>query len=90
MKIKTDIHAGMTFEQCDNIRNYWKNQAYLMQKYAKTCSPQSGLYFPPAVYNNEPGAPVTPPPTPQPPVQSGSGCGWVNGVYYPDQSGVCG
>ena len=38
-------------------------------------------------------APSPKPPTPVTPVTpviTGSGCGWVNGVYYGDQSGVCG
>lgn len=27
MKIKTNLHAGMTFEECDAQRNYWKQAA---------------------------------------------------------------
>lgn len=95
MKIKTDIHAGMTFEECDQIRNYWKNQAQLMGQYSKTCFSPAGLYFPPDVYNNQPQAkppapPQPPSPTPPQPGPQGSGCGWVDGVYFPDQSGLCG
>ncbi len=99
MKIRTDVQAGavydMTFEECDRIRNYWKEQAQKMQAFASSGVMQPGLLFPPAVYNNEPGKqpPVTtPPPTSTPPPATGgqSGCSWVNGVYYPDYSGFCG
>jgi len=34
-------------------------------------------------------SPQPPAPTP-PPVTTGSSCGWINGVYYKDQSGICG
>jgi hypothetical protein len=27
MNTKTDIRAGMTFEECDAQRNYWKNMS---------------------------------------------------------------
>lgn len=95
MKIRTDIRAGMTFQDCDRIRNYWKQQSALMQQYSKTCIQPHGLFLPPAVYNNEPGIQPTPPtppvpPTPPMPGPVTSGCGWVNGIYYADRSGVCG
>jgi hypothetical protein len=37
-------------------------------------------------------SPTPKPPTPVTPTtpSTGSGCGWVNGIYYSDQSGVCG
>ncbi|MBN1148971.1 MAG: hypothetical protein JXA78_17060 [Anaerolineales bacterium] len=38
---------------------------------------------------------TSPTPTPTPPITpptstGGSGCGWINGIYYPDRSGACG
>jgi crotonobetainyl-CoA:carnitine CoA-transferase CaiB-like acyl-CoA transferase len=27
MKIKSDVHAGMTYAECDAQRNYWKSMA---------------------------------------------------------------
>jgi hypothetical protein len=84
MKIRSDIHAGMTFAECDVQRDCWKQQAELMEKYANgSGSIPSGLQFPPYTCSGS-----TPPP-------SGggyptSGGGYVNGVYYPDKSGVCG
>jgi hypothetical protein len=27
MKIKSDLHAGMTYAECDSQRTYWKNMA---------------------------------------------------------------
>ncbi len=27
MKIRTDLSAGMTFQECDQARNYWKDMA---------------------------------------------------------------
>jgi hypothetical protein len=77
MKIRTDIHAGTTFAECDAQRDCWKKQAELMEQYANgSGSIPSGLQFPPYVCTG-----TTPPP---------SGGGYVNGVYYPDKSGVCG
>lgn len=76
MKIRSDIHAGMTFAECDKQRDCWKEQAALMEKYANgSGSVPSGLQFPPYVCS------TTPPP------YNG---GYVNGVYYPDKSGYCG
>lgn len=78
MKIKSDLHAGMTYTECDAQRNYWKSMA------------QSGKctgYYPPYPYPPTPYPPTPYPPTPYPP--SGGG-GYVNGVYYPDYSGACG
>ena len=33
---------------------------------------------------------IQPPATTPPTTTTGSGCGWVNGVYYADKSGLCG
>ncbi len=79
MKIRSDIHAGMTFSECDVQRDCWKQQAELMEKYANgSGSIPSGLQFPPYTCT---GSSYQPYP---------SGGGYVNGVYYPDKSGVCG
>lgn len=88
MKIKTNLYAGMTFEECDKQRDWWKNQANMMESYYNSSSyyPPSGLWFP--CMGNPPyggGGGTTPPPTPPP-----SGGGYVNGVWVPDMSGYCG
>ncbi len=74
MKIRTNLSAGMTFEECDQQRDWWKQQAELMEQYSKSSSttPPAGLWFP-----TSGGQPST-------------GGGYVNGVYYADMSGVCG
>lgn len=79
MKIRSNLSAGMTFEECDVQRNWWKEQAYLMQTYAKSSSstPPSGLWLPGSGSPSSPTYPTT-------------GGGYVSGVYYPDKSGVCG
>lgn len=76
MKIKTNVFAGMTFEECDAQRNWWKQQAALMEGYAtgSSTTPPAGLWFPCSA-------------PPQPSTQGG---GYVNGVWYPDMSGTCG
>jgi len=61
MKVRSDLIAGMTFEECDQLRNYWKGLAQ--------------------------GPCVGPPNPPQPSSCTG---GYVEGVCYPDKSGVCG
>lgn len=79
MKIRSNLSAGQTFEQCDQQRNWWKQQAELMEVYAKSSSstPPAGLWLPTSGSPSYPSYPTT-------------GGGYVNGVYYPDQSGVCG
>jgi hypothetical protein len=74
MRIRTAVVAGMTFEQCDQIRNYWKGMA------------QSGSCYinPPPL----PSSGTTPPASSQPAYPT-SGGGYVSGVYYPDKSGIC-
>jgi|PlaIllAssembly_1097288.scaffolds.fasta_scaffold631727_2 hypothetical protein len=80
MKIRSDIHAGTTFAECDVQRDCWKKQAELMEKYANGSSstPPSGLQFPPYICTSSSYQPYP------------SGGGYVNGVYYPDKSGACG
>jgi hypothetical protein len=83
MKIKSDIHAGMTYEECDAQRNYWKNMAKsgsCAAYYPPATYYPPSTYYPPATYY---------PPTTYPPAPTASG-GYVNGVYYPDKSGTCG
>lgn len=88
MKIKTDIYAGMTYEQCDQERLWWKNQANMMEAYGanKSATPPAGLWFP--CLGN--------PPIPGGGSSSGSGGsssaggGYVAGVWVPDMSGTCG
>jgi hypothetical protein len=82
MKIKCNIRAG-AYSDCDQQRNWWKEQAYLMQVYAKSSShkPPSGLW----IAGGSSTAYVPPKQTPAP-----SGGGWVAGNYYSDRSGYCG
>lgn len=88
MKIKTDIFAGMTYEECDAQRNWWKNQAQMMEAYSadKSWSPPAGLWFPcmgnpPVPGGGSSSGGTTPPPN--------SG-GYVNGKWVQDMSGYCG
>lgn len=88
MKIKTNITAGMTFEECDAQRNWWKNQANMMEtyQYDKSAKPPTGLWFPCMSNPPYPGSGSG---------SSGSGGssttggGYVAGVWVPDMSGVC-
>ncbi len=80
MKIKTNISAGMTFEECDAQRDWWKTQAGMMEEYynGNVYYPPTGLWYPCS------GTPA-PAPAPIP-----TGGGYVDGVWYPDMSGTCG
>jgi hypothetical protein len=54
MKIKTDLHAGITYQECDAQRSYWKNMA------------KSGYctgYYPPQPYPPQPYPPYPPQPS---------------------------
>jgi hypothetical protein len=88
MKIRTDVLAGMTFEECDAQRNWWKYQAQLMESYGgnRSMTPPPDLWFP--CMGNPPvpgsGSGSTPPPTTLP-----AGGGYVAGVWVPDKSGTC-
>jgi len=77
MKTRTNLRAGgMSLHECQKQRDYWKAQATQMEAIAKAPAPK-------------PPIPVNPV-NPVNPVSTGSSCGWVNGVYYGDQSGICG
>jgi hypothetical protein len=75
MKIRTNLTAGATYEECDQQRDWWKQQAELMEKYSYNVKggPPAGLWLP--------GTSVPP---------SSTGGGYVGDVWYPDKSGVCG
>jgi len=75
MKTRTNLRAGgMSLKECQKQRDYWKAQATQMEAIAKAPAPKPVI----------PVNPVNPVPA------TSSGCGWVNGVYYADQSGICG
>lgn len=79
MRIRSNLTAGMTYEECDQQRDWWKEQANLMESYANSSgkTPPAGLWFPTSGQPTNPTYPTT-------------GGGYVNGVYYSDMSGVCG
>jgi hypothetical protein len=90
MKIKTNVYAGMTLEECQAARDWWKQQANMMEGYAHTYDyyPPAGLWFPcmgnPPVSGGSGGSSgggTTPPPT--------AGGGYVAGVWVTDMSGTC-
>jgi len=89
MKIKTDIYAGMTYEECDAQRNWWKNQAQMMESYGASSStvPPAGLWFPCQGNPPVPGGGSSSGGGTYPPPSSG---GYVNGVWVADMSGYCG
>jgi len=80
MNIKSGLIAGMSYEECTQVREWWKDMA------------RNG----PCLENPYPPTTGTPPPTStQPPASSTNiqpACygGYVNGVYIPDYSGTCG
>ena len=57
MKIKSDVHAGTTYTECDAQRNYWKKMA----QSGKCNAYYPPTYYPPTYY------PPTYPPTTYPP-----------------------
>lgn len=83
MKIKTNLTAGMTFDQCKAQRDWWKNQASTMESYYynKSLVPPAGLWFPCQGNPTYPGGSGSKPPT--------SSGGYVDGVWVPDMSGTC-
>jgi len=94
MKIRTDLYAGMNYQECDQARNYWKDMA--QQGYSNISPPSTGgtvttavqqpVYYPQQpVYNSQ--QPVYYPQQPQSPTYPSGG---TQGAYYPDRSGYCG
>jgi len=77
MKVHSDLRAGMTYQQCDSQRNYYKSMVQ---------GGHCGGYNPNPPY---PPYPPNPPNPPYPPVPPSPGGGYVNGVWYPDRSGTC-
>lgn len=77
MKIRSELRAGRTFQECARERDWWKTQSGLMEEYANNPhkTPPAGLWFPTAAVQ----LPSTPPAHPT----TGTG------AYYPDMSGVC-
>ena len=75
MKIRTNLTAGATYAECDQQRDWWKQQAELMEKYSYNVkgTPPAGLWLP--------GTSVPP---------SSTGGGYVGTTWYPDKSGICG
>ena len=86
MKIRTDISAGMTYQECDQARNYWKDMA---QRGSSNISPPSTggtvttAVQQPVYYSQQP---VYYPQQPQTQTYTSSG---TQGAYYPDRSGFC-
>jgi len=79
MKVRSNIRAGNEAEalrKCQKERDYWKVQAAEMEAIATS----------PA----KPSPPQQPTPPPSYGTATTVGCGWVNGIYYPDLSGTCG
>jgi len=79
MNIRTGLLAGMSFDQCTDLREWWKDMA------------RNG----PCVANPSPPSTTVPPTTTKPPsttttIQPACYGGFVNGVYFPDMSGTCG
>ena len=67
MKIRSKLKAGRTFEECARERDWWKNQANMMEEYAKSKknTPLQGC-------GSRPQQPSSQPPYPhaqQPPAQ---------------------
>ncbi|MCJ7661504.1 MAG: hypothetical protein MUO67_20325 [Anaerolineales bacterium] len=87
MKIRTDLSAGMTYQECDQARNYWKDMA--QRGYSNISPPSTGgtvtTAAPQPVYY--PQQPVYYPQQPHSPTYPTSG---TQGAYYPDRSGYCG
>ena len=86
MKIRTDLSAGMTYQECDQARNYWKDMA--QRGYSYISPPSTGGTVTTAVQQPVfyPQQPVYYPQQPQSPTYPTSG---TQGAYYPDRSGFC-
>ena len=85
MKIKTNLRAGITFQECDARRNYMKqavqsgNCGALNQGVQQPSFPTQ-LPSPPPVYS---------PPSYPAQSQPAAGGGYYGGTFYPDRSGWC-
>lgn len=77
MKIRSELKAGQSFEDCAQEREWWKKQSELMEEYAKSkkTTPPTGLWFPTSATQ----LPTNPPSYPT------SGTKTV----YTDMSGIC-
>ena len=87
MKIRTDLSAGMTFQECDQARNYWKDMA--QRGHSNISPPSTGgtvttAVQQPVYYSQQP---VYYPQQPQSQTYTSVG---TQGAYYPDRSGYCG
>jgi hypothetical protein len=89
MKIKTNLRAGMTFQECDSRRNYLKQAAQsgncgALGQVVQQPSYPAQLPSPPPVY-------YPPSQSPSYPAQSqpAAGGGYFGGTFYPDRSGLC-
>lgn len=79
MKIRTDLSAGMTYQECDQARNYWKDMA--QRGHSNIGPPSTGGTVTTAVQQ-----PVYYPQQPQSQTYTSVG---RQGAYYPDRSGFC-
>jgi hypothetical protein len=79
MKVRSELKAGRTFQECAQERDWWKRQAVMMEEFANSnkTTPPTGLWFPGAA-TQLPGS-----------IPSGSTSGSTTGKFYPDMSGVC-
>ena len=86
MKIRTDLSAGMTFQECDQARNYWKDMA--QRGHSNISPPSTGgtvttAVQQPVYYSQQPVY------YPQQPQYQTYPSGGTQGAYYPDRSGFC-
>jgi len=86
MKIRTDINAGMTYQECDQARNYWKDMA--QRGYSNISPPSTGGTVTTAVQQPVyyPQQPIYYPQQQQYQTYPTSG---TQVASYPDRSGFC-
>lgn len=80
MKIRTGLLAGMNYEECTQLREWWKDMARNGSCVANPNPPTTGT----------PPAQPTQPPSYSTSIQPACYGGYINGVYIPDYSGTCG
>lgn len=87
MKIRSELKAGRTFQDCARERDWWKWQESLMEEYAKSnkTTPPAGLWFPSTATQ----LPSTPPTATHLPSYPSTKPGTSTGPFYPDMSGYC-